>query len=73
LRTASHHVDEIRRPEPKCITPLKRYRDTFGYKDTRARLALYVQAQLSTFPGKNLEPIASDAGFVPGILHGFLS
>ncbi len=73
-------ADQIRRLKPELTGYLNRFDDCFARKDTRARMSIYVEGQLSDLGEKSCEPIALAAGIAPrsdarrhSIEHTFVS
>lgn len=66
-------ADQIRRLKPELTRYLKRFADCFDRKDTRARMSIYVEGQLSDLDEKSCEPIALAAGIPPRNLQEFLA
>ena len=66
-------INSIRRLEPKLAQFLDHFHDSFGRKDTRAHLGVYVRGQLSDLPQKSVEPIALEADVAPHTLQEFFS
>lgn len=66
-------ADQIRRLKPELTGYLKRFDDCFARKDTRSRMSIYVEGQLSDLDEKSCEPIALAAGIGPRSLQEFLA
>ena len=66
-------ADQIRQLRPELTRYLKRFGNSFGRRETRGHMSVYVEGQLSDLAAKSCEPIALAAGIPPRNLQQFLA
>ena len=57
----------------ELVSFLAKFAGSFGRKEPRGKLAIYVRGQLSELPRKSIEPMALAAGVPPRTLQEFLA